>query len=1644
MLASINLAQTQNSTNSILIPLNKNYASVADSVSNVLVFIDTGVENYQFLARGVVSEAEVFILDPHRDGVIQITEIVEKYSDVESIHLVSHGMPGSLQLGNTHLSLDTLNNYQSELKTWSAKSLLLYGCNVAAGDAGQEFLHKLNRTTEATVYASTSKVGNRERGGNWELDVTVSQNVSNSTVSIPFMAHTFESYAHTFEPPGARSATVGGEVFLGGNFIELGLSALGDFGTVGAKPSNFLGTNARTNIGMSVDRDGFGVGTDARADIFLPGTPEERWVVGYISGGNTFTGSNSARAGGSDITPNSVVDTSTGDLLSATSTGTFNSALEVQQQIEFGVDDKFFKNTVTLTNTSSEVLNSVRYMRSFDPDNTVDIGGSYSTVNTIQGTIEDNGFAAIVADTPTADAPIFLYSNDERAKASYFGFTNTDPYVSEAYDTPPANGSSITSDIGITMTFDVGTLNPGESTTFTYFTSLDDRNFEEVVAEIAARENFAEDDFGATNENTVLNVAAPGVLGNDIDPETLTITAFDSTSANGATVVVNADGSYSYNPTESATIQALAQGNTLNDTFTYTVDDGAGGTDTATVNINVTGINDIPVNTVPSNQTVDEDFKLEFTADKLISVNDVDGNLSSTKLSVNDGILSVTNTGSGLSILNNNTNTVTLNGTQTQINQALATLTYQGDTNFNGTDAFSILSRDSRGAYDLDFIVIDVNPVNDAPTIVTSIADQTAAEDAAFEFVLPATTFEDVDAGDSLTYTATLADGAALPTWLSFDPATLTFSGTPENGDVGSISVMVSATDSEGTSASDTFALEVTNTNDAPLVLNPIIDPPSTEEDAAFEFVLPPTTFEDVDAGDSLTYTATLADGAALPTWLSFDPATLTFSGTPENGDVGSISVMVSATDSEGTSASDTFALEVTNTNDAPLVLNPIIDPPSTEEDAAFEFVLPPTTFEDVDAGDSLTYTATLADGAALPTWLSFDPATLTFSGTPENGDVGNISVEVVATDSEGATASDTFDLEVVNTNDEPTLDNPLVAPAATDEDAPFEFIVPANTFGDVDAGDSLSYSATLANGDPLPAWLSFDPATGTFSGTPENGDVGNISVEVVATDSEGATASDTFDLEVININDPAAVDLNGVDEPGIDFVQTTTPKERLMLVVDRDLTVADVDNNTLVGATISIANLGNGVSQFLTANTRGTSISRTYDRNNGVLQLSGEDTVANYQKVLRTVQYFDTLNSGFNTNLILEFEVTDGESLSETATSYITFDADTTASLDEGTFFVTDTAGGSSNDLLELSFDTDNNTVVVQTNSNFSVGEGVDAIDGAIEVPLDSVTGNVVVENMAGRDTLTVDLSQLDAIAIEEMGAIVFNGNNPSSSEENTLELIGTPSSGGSFESLTRRFTSGNNGSITVSSDGSELTIDYAALESVMDELNVTRRNFVLTDAAETITVADNQIEGDGISTISSSLGANATFNSPDSVLNIQAGAGNDVIKVTSLDSNSTAQVILDGGTGNDNLTGSTGDDVLIGKAGKDILTGSGGNDTFKLNSLTDSLAPAFAFDVIKDLNINEDTIEAPFAVSSENVINYGTLEQLTIPAATVRLADLGANQAAYLGFRDMTLLIINDGNIGYDATKDATVEISGYSGNLDDLTIDTFAMAV
>ncbi|MFJ5504659.1 putative Ig domain-containing protein [Pectobacterium carotovorum] len=474
----------------------------------------------------------------------------------------------------------------------------------------------------------------------------------------------------------------------------------------------------------------------------------------------------------------------------------------------------------------------------------------------------------------------------------------------------------------------------------------------------------------------------------------------------------------------------------------------------------------------------------------------------------------------GINVTGNGSQTLTLTGgaTQEAFQIALRAIVYANvaATPTAGNRTVSVTANDDASSAATSTLTLTASN-NASPVVSGTIAAQSIAQGGSLNVTVPAGTFTDPD-GDTLTLSATLADGTALPAWLSFNPTTGTFSGTPANGDVGSLTIKVTATDGSNASVSTTFGLTVTNVNDAPVVATPI-PAQSVAQDGSLSFTVPAGTFTDPD-GDTLTLSATLADGTALPAWLSFNPATGTFSGTPANGDVGSLTIKVTATDGSSASVSTTFGLTVTNVNDAPVVATPI-PAQSVAQDGSLSFTVPAGTFTDPD-GDTLTLSATLADGTALPAWLSFNPATGTFSGTPANGDVGSLTIKVTATDGSSASVSTTFGLTVTNVNDAPVVSGTIAAQSIA-QGGSLSVTVPAGTFTDPD-GDTLTLSATLADGTALPAWLSFNPATGTFSGTPANGDVGSLTIKVTATDGSNASVSTTFGLTVTNVNDAPVV----------------------------------------------------------------------------------------------------------------------------------------------------------------------------------------------------------------------------------------------------------------------------------------------------------------------------------------------------------------------------------------------------------------------------------------------------------------------------------------------------------------------------------------
>ena len=451
------------------------------------------------------------------------------------------------------------------------------------------------------------------------------------------------------------------------------------------------------------------------------------------------------------------------------------------------------------------------------------------------------------------------------------------------------------------------------------------------------------------------------------------------------------------------------------DTADATVNGGASAFSSAwaRASVNVASVNDAPTG-ASATVTTSEGATYTFTA---ADFGFTDPGDASANLLVSVKIATLPGAG-----------TLTLNGSAVVANQFVSSLdiaagqlvfTPSANASGAGYASFTFQVQDNggtaNGGVDLDTVArsmaLDVSPVNDAPVLANPTADRFATQDAPFTFTVPGGVFIDVDSVGNLSYGATLSSGGALPTWLSFDPATQTFSGTPANGDVGTLGVRLTVTDSGLLSAFEDFSVVVANVNDAPLLGTPIADQ-TVAQGAAFNFALSSNAFADADAGDTLNYSATLSSGSALPAWLSFDAGAHAFSGTPGNADVGIATVRVTVTDSRGASAVDDFTLTVGNVNDAPVLAQAIANL-AARQASPLQFQLPAATFADADMGDTLRYSATLTDGSALPAWLIFDAQTREFSGTPSAADAGTLVVRVVVADDAGAVAQGLFAITV-------------------------------------------------------------------------------------------------------------------------------------------------------------------------------------------------------------------------------------------------------------------------------------------------------------------------------------------------------------------------------------------------------------------------------------------------------------------------------------------------------------------------------------------------------------------------------------------------------------------------------------------------------
>lgn len=711
-----------------------------------------------------------------------------------------------------------------------------------------------------------------------------------------------------------------------------------------------------------------------------------------------------------------------------------------------------------------------------------------------------------------------------------------------------------------------------------------------------------------------------------------------------------------------------------------------------------------------------------------------------------------------------------------------------------------------------------------------------------------------------------------------------------------------------------------------------------------YRYVLPASLFPALGAG--ATYAVTLASGQALPAWLQYDAATRTLSGTPQAGQMGNWSIKVTGTAAAGGATSSGFmALEVTDFNQAPIALGSV---PSQYalEDQAFSLDIAPNLFVDREAGDTLRYTATLADGSALPSWLTFDAEMLAFRGTPPNAAVGVVDIVLKAFDEANAAASTRFKLIIEGVNDAPVVSNAAQAMVGMRVGEANSYQLPAGMFVDED-GDPLTWTVTMANGDALPSWLSFDPANRTLSGAPTPEQLSAaLQLRVTATDTSGGRTSTLVTVTSTiygTAGDDALLGSNASEdlwgEAGNDTIDGGSGADRLIGGAGNDTFLVDALDTVFEQANA-------GVDTVVSAGTW------TLDDTLENLTLTGSASVNGTgnaaDNVLRGNAGANVLTGGAGNDT---YYVGAGDTIVEqagkgTETAYASASYVLDSNVEHLVLTGSGAWSGTGNAL--------DNSITGNAAANvLDGGEGVDSLAGG-----------------AGDDTYHVDAA--DTVlenAGEGVDTVMASGTYTLGATLENLVLTGTEAINGTGNALDNQLTGNAAANVLTGGAGND-TYDVDAADTVVEEAG---GGIDTVRTAQTHTLAANvenlQLTGNA--------SVDGTGNALDNVLSgnsgsniLAGGAGNDVYVVDSVGDHVVEQVgegvdsvqssvsftlganvenlTLTGaaatnGTGNslaNVLVGNSAANTLAGDGGADTLSGGGGNDAL----LGDAEAPSFA----------------------------------------------------------------------------------------------------
>ncbi|MEZ8725613.1 tandem-95 repeat protein [Vibrio cyclitrophicus] len=623
------------------------------------------------------------------------------------------------------------------------------------------------------------------------------------------------------------------------------------------------------------------------------------------------------------------------------------------------------------------------------------------------------------------------------------------------------------------------------------------------------------------HEDNSITISNEQLLANSSDIEGEV--AIDSVTYSGSDGVlgINGNGTYTFSPNENF------NGEISLDVVVVDEDDAAVST---TAGITVLEVNDPPV-AGPTSYTIDEDSVLTFNETQvLLNASDIEGDVQLVEINYDgpDGIFSINGDG---------------------------TCSFAPNENFNGQVQLDVTIQDEDGAQVDNHITVDVLPINDVPVsgdLAYSVEEDGSITLSQEQLLSQA---NDVD-GDDLTASNLMVDGDATVT--ANDDGSFTI--TPDANFNGDIDLTFDINDGVDTLVA-TADLTVNPVNDLP---QPQDQAFSIGEDGVLNFTDEDllTGATDIDGDDlsveGVTYTG--ADGVLT------DNGDGSYSFAPNENFNGDVNFSFDVSDGTDTVQAN-IDVSVTPENDPPVAGSTSY---TVHEDNSItisdeQLLANSSDIEGEVAIDSVAYTG--ADGVLE------DNGNGTYTFSPNENFNGEVSLDVVVTDEEGATEATTAGISVLEVNDPPVAgstsytvheDNSITISneqlLANSSDIEGEFAI-----------DSVAYSG--ADG------VFEDNGNGTYTFSPNENFNGEVSLDVVVTDEDGATEATTAGVTVLEVNDPpvAGSTSYSVNE---DEVITISAEQLLANASDIEGEVA-IDSVNYTGADGIFTDNGNGTFSF-------------------------------------------------------------------------------------------------------------------------------------------------------------------------------------------------------------------------------------------------------------------------------------------------------------------------------------------------------------------------------------------------------------------------------------------------------------------------------